>query len=156
MLAVAVMFVGFGGCSGLVRNPAADSEDDGFFGWHFHAPFDTSEVKTVAVFFKSQRFRRDLEKQLTEAVIKEINLRTPYRVVGNHEEADSMLTGMINSDDKNLVVEAPDQPAARAQRDDPVHGELDAQPADRDREQTDPDRSSPRRSTSSPKSAKRR
>ena len=52
-------------------------------------------------------FRRDLEKQLTEAVIKEINLRTPYRVVGNHAEADSLLTGTITSADKNLVVEAP-------------------------------------------------
>ena len=34
----------------------------GFFGWHFHAPFDTSEVKTVAVFFKSNVFRRDLQQ----------------------------------------------------------------------------------------------
>ena len=84
-----------------------DSEDNGFFGWHFHAPFDTSEVKTVAVFFKSKSFRRDLEKQLTEAVIKEITLRTPYKVVGNHEKADSLLTGTITSADKNLVVEAP-------------------------------------------------
>jgi hypothetical protein len=97
----------FSGCSGLTRNPAVASEDKGFFGWHFHAPFDTSEVKTVAIFFKSNVFRRDLEKQLTEAVIKEINLRTPYRVVGNHEQADSLLTATITSDNKNLVVEAP-------------------------------------------------
>ncbi len=75
--------------------PDRQLEGPGFFGWHFHAPFDTSEVKTVVVFFKSNVFRRDLEKQLTEAVIKEINLRTPYRVVGNHEEADSLLTGTI-------------------------------------------------------------
>jgi hypothetical protein len=97
----------FSGCNGLTRNPAVASEDKGFFGWHFHAPFDTSEVKTVAIFFKSNVFRRDLEKQLTEAVIKEINLRTPYRVVGNHEQADTLLTATITSDNKNLVVEAP-------------------------------------------------
>ena len=90
-----------------MRNPTVDAKDPGFFGWHFHAPFDTSEVKTVAVFFKSNVFRRDLEKQLTEAVIKEIHLRSPYRVVASHEKADSLLTGTIYSDAKNLVVESP-------------------------------------------------
>jgi Lipopolysaccharide-assembly len=104
---VALTFMGLTGCSGFVRNPTVNSKDPGFFGWHFHAPFDTTEVKTVAVFFKSNVFRRDLEKQLTEAVIKEINLRTPYRVVGNSAEADSLLTGTITSDNKNLIVEAP-------------------------------------------------
>jgi hypothetical protein len=95
------------GCSGSVRSPSVKTGDNGFFGWHFRAPFDTSEVKTVAVFFKTQSFRRDIEKQLTEAVIKEITLRTPYKVVGKHENADSLLTGMITFTDKNLVVEAP-------------------------------------------------
>jgi Lipopolysaccharide-assembly len=107
LIAAVVMFTGVGGCSGFVRNPTVNSKDPGFFGWHFHAPFDTSEVKTVAVFFKSNVFRRDLEKQLTEAVIKEIHLRSPYRVIASHEQADSLLTGTIYSDAKNLVVEAP-------------------------------------------------
>jgi Lipopolysaccharide-assembly len=106
-LGLAVVLAGSSGCSGLVRNPAVNREKDGFFGWHFHAPFDTSEVKTVAVFFKSNVFRRDLQLMLTEAVIKEINLRTPYRVVANPENADSLLTATITSDNKNLVVEAP-------------------------------------------------
>jgi hypothetical protein len=34
-------------------------------------------------------------------------MRTPYKVVGNHENADSVLTGIITYADKNLVVEAP-------------------------------------------------
>lgn len=34
-------------------------------------------------------------------------MRTPYRVVGKHEDADSLLTGVITTDNKNLVVEAP-------------------------------------------------
>jgi Lipopolysaccharide-assembly len=106
-LIAALVLASFAGCSGSMRNATVNPKDPGFFGWHFHAPFDTSEVKTVAVFFKSNVFRRDLEKQLTEAVIKEIHLRTPYRVVGNHAEADSLLTGTISSDAKNLVVEAP-------------------------------------------------
>jgi Lipopolysaccharide-assembly len=96
------------GCGGMsIRGSAARSEDGGFFGWHFYAPFDTSEVKTVFVSFKTQTFRRDLEKQLTEAVLKEITLRTPYKIVGNPKEADSILKGMITFGDKNLVVEAP-------------------------------------------------
>jgi hypothetical protein len=107
LLAAAVALLGLVGCTGSVRNPAVESADKGFFGWHFHAPFDTSEVKTVAVFFRSNSFRRDIEKQLTEAVEKEISLRTPYRVVGNHEKADSLLSGVITFADKNLVVEAP-------------------------------------------------
>jgi len=90
-----------------IRGQSERSEDGGFFGWHFYAPFDTSEVKTVFVSFKTQTFRRDLEKQLTEAVLKEITLRTPYKIVGNPKEADSLLKGMITFGDKNLVVEAP-------------------------------------------------
>ena len=103
-------------CGAAERNPAAGSDDNGFFGWHFHAPFDTSEVKTVAIFFKSNVFRRDLEKQLAEAVIKEINLRTPYRVVANHEEADSLLDGHDHLRRQEPGRRGPDQPAARAQR----------------------------------------
>jgi Lipopolysaccharide-assembly len=96
------------GCNSLSgRGLPARSQDGGFFGWHFYAPFDTSEVKTVFVYFKSQSFRRDLQQQLTEAVTKEINMRTPYRVVGNPQEADSLLSGIITMDSKNLVVEAP-------------------------------------------------
>jgi hypothetical protein len=107
LVATGPWLVSLAGCTATGRNPAVNPADPGFFGWHFHAPFDTSEVKTVAVFFRSQSFRRDIEKQLTEAVEKEITLRTPYKVVGNHEKADSLLSGVINFADKNLVVEAP-------------------------------------------------
>ena len=96
------------GCTGLPAwPPSPGSRNGGFFGWHVQAPFDTSEVKTVFVYFKSQRFRRDLQLMLTEAVSKEINMRTPYRAVGNPEQADSILEGVITVDDKNLIVEAP-------------------------------------------------
>jgi hypothetical protein len=40
-------------------------------------------------------------------VTKEISMRTPYRVVGNPEQADAILSGTITVDDKNLIVEAP-------------------------------------------------
>ncbi len=107
-LLVCVFLASLAGCNGFsVRGPRDRSEDRGFFGWHFYAPFDTSEVKTVFVYFKSQTFRRDIQTQLTEAVLKEISLRTPYRVVGNPSQADSILSGTVSYADKNLVVEAP-------------------------------------------------
>ena len=96
------------GCASLpIGSPFGSTDKDGFFGWHVGAPFDTSDVKTVFVYFKTQTFRRDLQLMLTEAVTKEINLRTPYRVVGKPEKADSILKGVITLTDKNLVVEAP-------------------------------------------------
>jgi hypothetical protein len=105
ILGVATLAVG---CIELpVRSPSDSSRDDGFFGWHVQAPFDTSDVKTVFVFFKTQSFRRDIQLQLVEAVEKEISLRTPYRVVGDPKKADSLLSGTITYSDKNLVVEAP-------------------------------------------------
>jgi hypothetical protein len=106
LISVALL-VSSAGCGSFGRLSSGRPPDGGFFGWHVNAPFDTSEIQTVAVFFKTNSFRRDVEKQLTEAVIKEISLRTPYRVVGSHENADSLLTGTITFADKNLVVEAP-------------------------------------------------
>ena len=128
LLTTAVLF-SLAGCGSFGRPPTADPDGPGFFGWHINAPFDTSEVKTVAVFFKSNQFRRDVEKQLTEAVIKEITLRTPYKVVGDHTKADSLLSGTIITAGKNLVVEAPTN-FARTQYDDQCPGEVDSQPAD--------------------------
>jgi Lipopolysaccharide-assembly len=97
------------GCTNFPMGPFPRSpkEEGGFFGWHMQAPFDTSEVKTVFVTFKSQRFRRDLQLMLEESVTKEINMRTPYRTVGNPDKADAILSGTITVDDKNLIVEAP-------------------------------------------------
>ena len=96
------------GCTGLPNRAGSDpSSGNGFFGWHFQAPFDTSEVKTVFVFFKSQSFRRDIQQMLTLAVQQEIDMRTPYKVVGDSAKADSIIKGMITFADKNLMVEAP-------------------------------------------------
>lgn len=55
--------------------------------------------------------RLDLGEWLTEAVIKEIEMRTPYKVV-NDPLADSVLTGTLRSaDDKRVVAEnANDEP----------------------------------------------
>ena len=63
------------------------------------------DIQTVYVpVFESNSFRRNLSELLTEAVIKEIELRTPYKVVGS-PQADSVLTGKLTSDTKRVIVE---------------------------------------------------
>jgi hypothetical protein len=46
---------------------------------------------------------RGLEFQLTQAVVRQIELKTPYKVVGPNEPADTELTGTITSYAKVLL-----------------------------------------------------
>jgi hypothetical protein len=65
------------------------------------------DIKTVYVqMFDSTSFRRGLGERLTEAIVKEIESRTPYKVV-NSPDADSVLTGRIVNDGKGVLVNAP-------------------------------------------------
>jgi hypothetical protein len=68
-------------------------------------------IRTVYVpVFESLSFRRNLGERLTEAVQKEIERRTPYKVVGT-PDADSVLTGRIFTETKAPSVKAPtDEP----------------------------------------------
>ena len=62
-------------------------------------------LRTVYVpMFESDIFRRNLGERLTEAVMKEIEAKTPYKVVGT-PDADSVLTGRIVAETKRAVVE---------------------------------------------------
>ena len=62
------------------------------------------EIHTVYVpMFQSNSFRRNLGERLTEAVVKEIETRTPYKVVGD-PDADSVLTGRIVAERKRVLV----------------------------------------------------
>jgi len=61
------------------------------------------DVQTVYVpIIESDSFRRDLGERLTEAVIKEIELKTPYKVVGT-PDADSILAARLVTDTKRLL-----------------------------------------------------
>jgi hypothetical protein len=76
-------------------------------GYSIRAPYD-KRIKTVFVpVLKTQSFRRDVNLNLCEMIQKEIMHRTPYKVVGTPEEADTILEGTINYADKNIVVESP-------------------------------------------------
>ena len=65
----------------------------------------SSHVRTVYVpMFQSASYRRNLGERLTEAVMKEIEAKTPYKVVGT-PNADSTLTGRITNETKRTVVQ---------------------------------------------------
>jgi hypothetical protein len=69
------------------------------------------DIRTVYVpVFESNSFRRNLSELLTEAVCKEIEKTTPYKVVGT-PDADSVLNVKLMTDTKRVVIEDPfDQP----------------------------------------------
>ena len=76
-------------------------------GYTIRPPFDKS-IRTVYVpILKSYSFRKDMNMMLTENLQKEIERRTPFKVVGSPEGADAILEGSINYVDKNIAVESP-------------------------------------------------
>ena len=63
------------------------------------------EIRTVYVpIFESDSFRGDLGERLTEAVVKEIELKTPYKVV-HTPNADSVLRGRLVLENKRVLAE---------------------------------------------------
>jgi hypothetical protein len=65
------------------------------------------DVQTVYVpMIQSNSYRQFLGEWLTEAIVKRIEQVTPYKVVPRPEEADSVLTVRINSDQKQVVMES--------------------------------------------------
>ena len=65
-----------------------------------------THIRTVYVpVFGSTSFRPHLGERLTEAVQKEIELKTPYKVVGT-PDADSILTAQIVGETKRLTVQS--------------------------------------------------
>jgi lipopolysaccharide assembly LptE-like protein len=89
---VAASIVGWGGCAGYRFGAAS-----------LYPP----DIQTVYVpMFESNSFRRNLSEWLTEAVIKEIELKTPYKVVGT-PQADSVLIGKLTGDTKRVIVTDP-------------------------------------------------
>lgn len=65
-------------------------------------------VRTVAVpTFQNESFRRGLEQQLTEAVHREIQTRTPFRLARDEATADTRLVGRIVQAEKYSLTPTP-------------------------------------------------
>lgn len=71
------------------------------------------DIRTIYVpIVRNDAWRHNLGVQLTEAIQKEVELRTPYKVIGN-PNADSTLTCRVTSQTKRTVTEArTDEPRA--------------------------------------------
>jgi hypothetical protein len=97
-------------CAALLAWPIAlvlpSCELDGnftLFGYTTQPNYDTN-IKTVRVpIFQNATFYRGLEFDVTRAVVREIQLKTPYRVVSGNQPADTELTGKIVSFTKGIL-----------------------------------------------------
>lgn len=90
MLAVGFLGLALPGCAGYQVGTRS-----------LYAP----DVATVYVpMIESFSYRRDLGERLTEAVIKEIQIKTPFTVV-NTPNADSILSARILDDDRRTLAE---------------------------------------------------
>lgn len=90
LVAIAVLAGLFAGCAGY-RSGAAS----------LYAP----DVRTVYIpMIESDSFRRDLGERLTEALAKEVELKTPYKVVAN-PNADSLLEVRLRNDRRTVQAE---------------------------------------------------
>jgi hypothetical protein len=87
--AIVLLLLALGGCAGYqIGNQSLFPPD----------------IHTVYVpMFQSISFRRDLGERLTEAVVKEIETRTNYKVVTD-PNADSVLAGRIIYESKHVLV----------------------------------------------------
>jgi hypothetical protein len=77
------------------------------FGYTTRPNYD-EQIKTVRVtIFKNQTYIRGLEYQLTQAVVRELQWKTPFRIVSDGCAADTELVGNIVSRNKNPVLMDP-------------------------------------------------
>src|SRR3954447_13842109 len=77
----------------------------GCIGYHVGtASLYAPDVATVYVpMIESDSYRRDLGERLTEAVVKEIELKTPYKVVST-PNADSILSVRLTRDSRKALI----------------------------------------------------
>lgn len=72
-------------------------------GCYTNQPMYPEDYRTVAVpIFENRTFYRNVEFDVTEALIKEIELRTPYKVV-DQAIADTLIQGQITTIEQRVV-----------------------------------------------------
>jgi hypothetical protein len=81
-------------------------ESDGnfrLFGYTTRPNYDPNIHSVYVPIFKNRTLWRGLEFDLTRAVVREIEAKTPFKVVSNPCNADTELTGTIISFNKNIL-----------------------------------------------------
>lgn len=93
------LFASLSACAGLLAGGCASDPNRGYV---LGTSYDAG-VRTVAVpIFENTTFTPGLEQQLTEAIIKEIQASTPWRITGR-DRADTVLTGVIDRAELGLI-----------------------------------------------------
>jgi hypothetical protein len=85
------------------------SSDGNFtlFGYTTQPNYDCG-IRTVRVpIFKNETMRQGLEFELTKAVVREIEAKTPYKIISGEGHADTELTGTITLMNKNVILRTP-------------------------------------------------
>jgi lipopolysaccharide assembly LptE-like protein len=89
VLCLSILFV-----SGCGYDKPGDEPTNSWYQWR---SLYREDVRTVAVpIFKNKDYRRGVEFQLSKAVVNQLEMRTPYKVVAR-EKADTVLEGEIVS-----------------------------------------------------------
>src|SRR3954468_5856679 len=88
-----LLLLGFQGCG--YNNGYSSVGDESKNKWYQWRSLYREDVRTVAVpIFKNKDYRRGVEFSLSKAVVNQIEMRTPYKVVAR-EKADTILEGEI-------------------------------------------------------------
>lgn len=84
--------------------PACESNGNFTVGGYTTMPNYDDHIRTVYVpIFENRTFRKDLEFDLTRAVVREIEAKTPFKVVSDCEQADTELIGTIIAGNKLIL-----------------------------------------------------
>ncbi len=95
---IAGAILGITGLTGCAADPTQ--------GYAFSSTFDT-QIKTIAVpIFRNETMSRGLEVMLTEAIIKEIQRRTPWKIA-DADRADATLSGSITRSTLSVLSDNP-------------------------------------------------
>ena len=102
-ICAAAAFVLGSGCAGYQATNDYKTEPTGGYQWKslYREDYDTIAVPV----FTSTAFDREVEFRLTRSVIKEIESRTPYKVVPR-ERAQTVLEGAITSVSSSTISES--------------------------------------------------
>jgi hypothetical protein len=87
----------------LLLPSCEDGRNFTLFGYTTCPQYDLAIHTVYVPIFKNRTMWRGMEFQLTQAVVREIEAKTPYKVVSNCDEADTELIGTIINFNKNIL-----------------------------------------------------
>ena len=87
----------------LFLSSCEDGRNFSILGYTTAPQYDLTIHTVYVPIFKNRTLWRGLEFELTKAVVREIEAKTPYKVVSDPADADTELTGAIISLNKNML-----------------------------------------------------